>query len=116
MVWLDRTLAIFFILGGVGYSFGSFFAYRNNELELLWALCASLFVFLLGALNLLRTRRPGNGALAWICLTGCLCWIVGSVRFASLMGSYLEPHALIFSILSLGLCVFSVRSLVLAKN
>lgn len=116
MLWLDRVLAILFILGGVGHSFGSFFAFKNNELELLWALCASLFVFLLGALNLLRTRRLGDGPLAWICLAGCLCWIAASVRFASLMGSYLEPHALIFSILSLGLCVFSVRSIMLARR
>ena len=83
MVWIDRILAILLILGGVGHSFGSYFAFKNNELELLWALCASLFVFLLGALNLLRTRRPGDAALAWICLIGCLCWIAGSIRFAS---------------------------------
>lgn len=116
MVWLDRVLAILFILGGVAHSFGSFVAFKNNELELLWALSASLFVFLLGALNLLRTWKPGDGALAWICLTGGLCWIVASMRFASLMGSYLEPRALIFAFLSLGLCVFSVRSLMVARR
>lgn len=115
MVWVDRILAILLILGGVGHSFGSFIAFKNNELELLWALCASLFVFLLGALNLLRTRRPGDSTLAWICFVGCLCWLAGSMRFASLMGRYLEPHALIFAILSLGLCAFSVRSLILAR-
>lgn len=115
MVWLDRALSILLILGGVGHSIGSVLNFSNNQMMLLWALCASLFVFLLGAINLLRTRRPGDRPLAWLCLAGGICWIAGAIRFAVLVGNLLDVHAVIFIVITLGLCVFSGRSLMMPK-
>lgn len=112
----DRTLSILLILGGVGHSFGSYLAYKLNQMELLWALCASLFLFLLGAINLLRASRPTDPALAWICLGALLAWIPAMVRFGQLAGNLLDIHAVFFMLLTLGLCGFSLRTIRIARN
>lgn len=108
---IDRALAVLLILGGVGHSIGSYLAYKANQMELLWALCASLFVFLLGTLNLVRAGRPKDGALGWICFVAGVAWIVTSLRFGQLAGNLLDIHAVIFIVLSLGLCGFSLRTI-----
>lgn len=108
---VDRTLSILLILGGVGHSFGSYLAYKSNQMELLWALCASLFVFLLGTINLLRTSRPTDRALGWICLGALLAWIPTTLRFGQLAGNLLDIHAVFFMLLTLGLCAFSLRTI-----
>ena len=113
---VDRALAILLILGGVGHSVGSYLAYKTNQMELLWALCASLFVFLLGTINLLRASRPTDGSLGWICLVAGLAWIPSCLRFAQLAGNMLDFHAVIFILLSLGLCCFSLRTIRTARQ
>jgi len=115
MQGLDRTVSIFLIFGGVGHSIGSYLAYRSNQMELLWALCASLFVFLLGAINLLRASRPSDPALAWICLGALLAWIPTMVRFGQLAGNLLDIHAVFFMVLTLALCGFSIRTIRTAR-
>ena len=112
MRWLDRTLSILLILGGVGHTAGSFNFYKGDQTTLLWALCTSLFIFLFGALSLLRVERPHDRPLAFLCLAAGLCWTLASLRFGQLIGSLLDPRALVFAVLSAGLCAFSVRSLV----
>jgi hypothetical protein len=80
-------------------------------MTLLWSLCASLFVFLLAAINLIRAGRPTDNALAWVCLAAGLCWIVVSVRFGLLIGNLFDFRPVIFTILTGGLCVLCVRAL-----
>lgn len=108
---VDRTFGVLLILGGVGHSIGSYLGYQSNQMELLWALCASLFVFLLGAVNLLRAGRPNDATVAWICLFGLLGWIPTMIRFAMLNHNPFEIHALIFMVLTLGLLFFSIRTI-----
>ena len=108
---IDRTLAILLILGGVGHSIGSSIAYKSNQMELLWALCASLFVFLLGTINLLRTSRPTDKVLGWIRFFALLAWIPTMLRFGQLAGNLLDIHAVFFMLLSMGLCGFSLRTI-----
>jgi hypothetical protein len=74
--------------------------FRDNQKMLLWALCASLVVFLLGAINLLRAGRKGDPALAWICLAGGICWIAASVRFGALVGNLADMRVLIFVLIT----------------
>lgn len=107
---IDRALAVLLILGAGGHTAGSFNAYGNQPMVLLWALSASILVILLGALNLLRGGRPGDRALAWICAAGLVAWMGCCVAFAAIAGTWLEPHAAIFLLLSAGLLAFSLRT------
>jgi hypothetical protein len=109
---LDRVLSCLLILGGVGHTFGSFQAYKNDQMTLLWSLSASLFVFLLGALNLVRAGRHKDVALCWLCLVGGLCHIASSLRFGFLIGNFFDFRPLIFVLITLGLCAMCVRTLV----
>jgi hypothetical protein len=109
---LDRILSCLLILGGIGHTLGSLLGYKNDQMTLLWSLCASLFVFLFAALSLIRAGRPHDSALAWVCLVAGLCWIAVSLRFGALIGNLLDFRPLIFIVLSLGLCAFCVRTLI----
>jgi len=81
-------------------------------MTLLWSLCASLFVFLFAAISLIREGRPADTALAWLCLATGFCWIVAALRFGSLIGNFFDLRPMIFSVITLGLCVMCVRTLV----
>ena len=109
---VDRILSVLLILGGVGHTFGSLQFYKNDQLTLLWALSLSLFIFLLGALNLVRAGRHKDVALCWLCLVGGLCHVASSIRFGFLIGNVFDFRVVIFVIVTLGLCAMCVRTLV----
>jgi hypothetical protein len=111
MIALDRILSILLILGGIGHTLGSIHAYKDEPMTLLWSLCASLFVFTLAAVNLIRAGRPADKPLAWTGLLAGLCWIVASLRFGALIGHLFDPRPMIFAVITLGLCIFCVRTL-----
>jgi hypothetical protein len=100
------------ILGGVGHTLGSLQFYKNEQMTLLWSLSASLFIFLLGTLNLVRADRPDDTTLAWICLIAGLCYIASTVRFGVLIGNFLDFRVVLFILVTLGLCAMSVRAIV----
>ena len=108
---VDRILSGLLILCGIGHTLGCLQFYKADPLTLLWSLCASLFVFLLAVLNLLRTERRADKTLAWICLVAGLCWIVVTVRFGIVIGNVFDVRAIIFSVITLALCAMSVRTL-----
>ncbi len=109
---LDRVLGCILILGGIGHTFGSLQFYKHDQLTLLWSLSASLFIFLLGTLNLVRAARPGDTTLAWICLIAGLCHIASTLRFGVLIGNFLDFRVLLFFLVTLGLCAMSLRTIV----
>ena len=113
---LDRTLAILLLLGAVGHTLGSFKTYGGQPMVLLWALCASVLVVLLGAINLLRVSRPGDAALAWICVGATICWLACTLTFGHLIGNLLDFRIVIFAVLSIGLILFGVRSAVRSRS
>jgi hypothetical protein len=115
MKTFDRALAILLALGGVGHTLGSFAAYKHDPMTLLWSLTASEFIFLLAAVNYVRAGRPRDKALAWICLIGCVCWMIGAGRFGALIGNVFDVRVLIFVVLTLGLCVMSVRTIMVPR-
>jgi hypothetical protein len=108
--YLDRTLAVLLLLGAVGHTLGSIKIYGGQPMVLLWALSASVLCVLLGAINLLRVNRPRDTALAWICAAGMVAWLACTLTFGHLIGSFLDPRIVIFSLISLGLIFFSVRT------
>ena len=109
---LDRTLAVLLMLGAVGHTLGAIKTYGSEPMVLLWALSASMLCVLLGAMNLLRVNRPLDAALAWVCAGGMVAWLACTLTFGHLIGNFLDPRAVIFSLISLGLIFFSVRTAV----
>jgi hypothetical protein len=107
---LDRTLAVLLMLGAIGHTLGSFKTYGGQPMVLLWALCASVLVVLLGAINLLRVNRPGDAALAWICVAGMVCWLACTCIFGHLIGNFGDFRIVIFALISSGLLFFSLRT------
>jgi len=106
---LDRALAVLLSLGAIGHTFGSIVAFRNQPVTLLWALCASLLIALVGGINLLRTWRPSDYALAWLSAVGALSWLVVSVAFGIIIGNLLDPRVIPFAVMSTGLLLFSME-------
>ncbi|HLH36617.1 MAG TPA: hypothetical protein VKX41_18240 [Alloacidobacterium sp.] len=109
MKTIDPIFGWLLFLGGIGHGLGSIRAYGHNQETLLWALCATLAVWLLAALNLLRAGRPADHTLAWVSFAGCLGWFVAAVAFGRLVGM-LDFRALINLILALALAIFSLRT------
>ena len=109
---LDRVLGCVLILGGIGHTFGSLQFYKHDQLTLLWSLSFSLFIFLLGALNLVRAGRPEDTTLAWICLVAGLCHIAATWRFGVLIGNLFDFRVLLFTLVTLGLYAMSVRTII----
>lgn len=107
---LDRALGILLALGGVGHALGSWRAYHDQPMSLLWALSATLAIFLLAALNLLRASRSHDAALAWISFFGCLAWIGFVLWFGSLIGNLFDFRPLVNFLVSAALAAFSFRS------
>jgi hypothetical protein len=109
---LDRVLSCLLILGGIGHTIGSIQFYKNDPMTMLWALSASLFIFLFAAISLVRAGRPGDTTLAWICLVAGVCHIASSIRFGVLIGNLFDFRPLLFVVITLGLCAMCVRTLV----
>jgi len=116
MKLIDRVFGCLMFLGGIGHGFGSYMAYKNDHITLLWAWSTSFAVFLLAMVNLLRAGRDGDRPLAWISLAGCLVWTGFVVWFAELLGNPLDFRPLINLIIAVALAGFSTRSLLRAKT
>ena len=108
---VDRVFCCLLILGGVGHSLGSFQAYSAKPDELLWSLCASLFLFLLGTVNLVRAGRVGDRALGWITLVFNLCWLAADIQFGRVIGNMADPRLIFFAVIMLVLIGMSARSI-----
>lgn len=113
---IDRTLAILLCLGAVGHTYGAITAFRDHPATLLWALCASVVIVLVGALNLLRSWRPGDAWLASLAAAGTLCWLIATVAFGIIIGNLTDPRVIIFLVLTVGLLAFSVKDAVSAPG
>lgn len=116
MRFLDKAMAVSLALGAVGHTFGSIKAFRDHPAQLLWALCASVLIVLVGAINLLRTSRPGDRSLACLAAFGALSWLAASLAFGAIIDNLFDIRVLIFALLSGGLLVFSVRDALAKSN
>ena len=108
MKWIDRALSCLLILGGVGHTFGVISFYKDPH-TLFWALTASVLIFLIAAINLLRTWRPYDRALATLTACASAAYFVITLRFGELIGSLTDFRVILFGLLSLGLTAFSLR-------
>jgi len=110
LVIVDRILIALLLLGACGHSLGSFKAYGDQPMTLLWSLCGSLYVVMLVALNILRSLRKNDRALSAIAGVGCLVWIVPSLVFGTLIGNPFDFRPMIFVLLCLGLALFNAKA------
>jgi hypothetical protein len=108
---VDRFFGVALILASGGHLFGSFSAYPMGSTELVWAVSASVLTILLASINLLRANRPGDKALAQICLAGCVAWIALAVAFNASVGNILDPRGLAHAIITAALAFFSLRTM-----
>jgi len=107
---VDRVFGVLLALGGIGHGLGAFKVYGKEPMVLLWALSGSFAIFLLAAINLLRTGRKGDRALAWVSAAGCVVWIGFALRVGQLIGNMFDFRPMVNVIVALVLAIFSVRS------
>ena len=111
MKTLDRVLSVLLILGGIGHTAGTLIGYKDKPELMLWSLCTSLFVFLLGAVNFLRASRAGDRSLGWITVIFNLAWFVACLEFGHIIGKMGDFRVIGFSVITLVLSGLSVRSM-----
>ena len=111
MKWIDRGLSALLILGGIGHTLGVLDFYKDPH-TLFWSLTASELIFLLAAINLLRSWRPGDRTLAVITACASAAYLVFTLRFGQLIGNLADFRVLLFGAISLGLLWFGLRDAV----
>lgn len=107
MRWIDRGLSILLILGGIGHTLGVLDFYKEPH-ALFWSLTASELIFLIAAINLLRSWRPNDRALAIITALASAAYFVFTLRFGQVIGNLFDFRVILFGALTLGLTAFSV--------
>jgi hypothetical protein len=107
---IDRILAGLLLLGAVGHTFGVSEVYAGQPMLKFWALSAGAITFLLAALNFMRAGRPRDPSFAWVTVAGTVCQLAITLRFGVLIGDMLDPRVIFFSLVSLGLAGFGVRT------
>jgi hypothetical protein len=112
----DRICSLILLLAGILFGLGSYHAYQEQPLILLWALSATLAALLLASINLLRTQRPGDRSLARVCAVGCMAWCVVSFQYGALIGNIFDPRVLVQGLTALLLTAFSIDSALPAKK
>ena len=108
---VDRVFSCLLFLAGIGHTLGSFAAYSAQPEILLWSLSASLFTFLLGAVNFVRASRSGDRVLSCITLLFNLCQMMAAIQFGRLIHNLFDPRVIGFTLITLVLSAMSVRSI-----
>ena len=109
MKLIDRIFGWLLVASALLHAWGSWMGYATQPETLLWSLSGSLAALLVAALNLLRVNRSQDRGLAWVCVAGSVAWAVVAIAFGRLMGSVLDPRALIHAVIALALAGFSLR-------
>jgi len=107
MRWIDRLLSILLILGGLGHTYGVLHFYKNEH-TLFWSLTATILIFLLAALNLLRSARRHDRPLAALAAAASLAYFVDTLCFGRLIDNLTDFRVLLFGSISLGLTLFGL--------
>jgi uncharacterized membrane protein len=108
MRWIDRALSVLLILGGIAHSYGvaSFF---HDPQTLFWSETATILIFLIAAVNLLRTWRPGDRPLAAVAAGASIAYLIATLCFGRIIHDMGDFRVILFSAMMLGLALFSVR-------
>ena len=110
MRWIDRSLSVLLVLGGIGHTYGVVNFYKDPH-TLFWSLTASILIFLLAALNLLRSWHANDRELAAIAAIGSAAYFVDTLCFGHLIGDLGDFRVILFGVISAGLTGFSLRDM-----
>ena len=113
---LDRAAGILLLLGAAGHTAGTLHWLSPSSDAFVWSLGSSLAAALLGTLNLVRSGRPADRTLAWICVAGTSCWAGVVLGFGVSIGRVLDPRVLMHMVASAALVVFSVPMATVVKT
>ena len=108
---LDWLFCLIMAAATAGHFFGTLTLIERGTSLFVWSLSGVLAAALLVALNVMRIGRPNDRTLAWVCLVGCLCWVVIVFMFGASVGNVFDPRALFHAFAALGLAALSWRSL-----
>jgi hypothetical protein len=108
---VDRVFGWLLVVSGILHGFGSWNAFRNDQMSLLWALSGSFAVILLAAINLLRAERTSDRGLASLSFAGCLVWICFVIWFGRLIGNVFDFRPLAHLVVTMVLAIFSMRAI-----
>ena len=111
---LDWLFCLLLALAASGHLFGTLTLYEHGTSLFVWSLAGVLCAALLVALNVLRIGRPNDRSLIWVCLVGCLCWVMIAVMFGQSVGNVLDPRVLLHALAAAGLAALSLRALLRA--
>lgn len=90
-----------------GHLYGTFVLTTVGSGLFVWSLAGVLAAALIAALNVLRASRQDDAPLAWIALTGSLCWVAIAVLFGLSIGNVFDPRVLVHVVAAAGLSYFS---------
>ena len=108
---LDRVLGFLMIVSALLHCAGSFAAYKDQPMALLWAVSGGLAEILLAALNLLRAGRPHDRPLASVTLAGNVAWLVLIAVFGELIHNLLDFRVIVQAVITIALIAMSLRTL-----
>jgi hypothetical protein len=109
-MWLDKALAALLVLGAIGHTMGSIQFYSDQPHARFWAVCTSVLIVVVAAMNWLRADRPLDSGLAWVTAAATLSYAAISFGFGFLVGNPMDWRALSFGAVSLALFLLSVRT------
>jgi len=107
---LDRVFGVLLLIGSALHSYGSISSYRLGTPELVWALSGSLAGGLTAAINLVRSGRPKDLAIAWLALVAGIAWFAVAIGYGAAIGNIFDPRVLWHATCSLVLVFFSLRT------
>lgn len=92
---------------------GSPAIYGWTSPQAVWAFSGSIAAWMIAAVNILRTGRPGDRGLALVALAGAVSWIGLIVWLASLSGAFSDIRMVLNIGAGTGLAIFAMRSVFL---
>lgn len=113
---VDLAFCALLAIGATGHLIGSFLFTTIGSVLFVWSLSGVLAAGLLVAVNLLRSLRLNDRALARIALVGNLCWLVVVILFGLSTGDVFDARVLLHGFAALGLSYFSISNLLSAQE
>lgn len=105
----ELGLCALLALAGLGHLTGTFLFYTAGTEVFVWSLSASVFVFAIVFLHIVRIRRPDDVPIRNAAIVFSLVWIVLAFLFALAEGNPTDPRALMHIVASAGLVVTAIR-------
>jgi hypothetical protein len=106
----EFVLCALLAVGGIGHLLGTLTGYVPGTEVFIWSLTASVFVFVLVFLHVLRIVRPADRPVRAAANIVSVAWICLALAFGASVGNIADPRALMHAIVTLGLLITSVMA------